>query len=293
MGLRFLKLAISVSEDPLSFPSEIDFLNMKSTEKIKPESLKEFFSLTKTANYITIDSEHLLSVSEKNLHRNILSEEVAPGYDIASIPVCPPFTSQWIEISSRGRDSQTPSLMVHGYVVTILGMMVNESSPGVYDIFTLEDREINGAHLKKFNVARNVPGTDIGNTHLQMFFAVWMRAINSGALGVETGEDFIFLPKENSKKKNKKSPHHIRRIVRIVPKKLRDSITPTMSRGQIDFSHRWEVRGHWRRVSGIGKDRNGDYLIRGLTWVMDCVKGPEEKPVIKKIRWVPGQERAG
>jgi hypothetical protein len=62
-----------------------------------------------------------------------------------------------------------------------------------------------------------------------------------------------------------------------------------MTGGKIDFSHRWEVRGHWRRVAGMGKDREGNYEVRGLTWVKDCVKGPEELPIIQKLRWVPGQ----
>lgn len=34
--------------------------------------------------------------------------------------------------------------------------------------------------------------------------------------------------------------------------------------------------GHWRRVPGIGKDRDGNYVVRGQTWVNPCVKGKGE-----------------
>lgn len=50
----------------------------------------------------------------------------------------------------------------------------------------------------------------------------------------------------------------------------------------IDWSHRWEVRGHWRKIEGLGKDRADNYGVIGFTWVKCHSKGPENKPVIKK-----------
>ncbi len=52
----------------------------------------------------------------------------------------------------------------------------------------------------------------------------------------------------------------------------------------IEWSHRWEVMGHWRKVNGIGKDDRGRYHVQGLTWVMPHTKGPEEKELVKKTR---------
>lgn len=52
----------------------------------------------------------------------------------------------------------------------------------------------------------------------------------------------------------------------------------------VDWSHRWEVRGHWRKITGIGKDREGKAGVRGFTWVVPHVKGSEDLPLIKKIR---------
>jgi hypothetical protein len=54
--------------------------------------------------------------------------------------------------------------------------------------------------------------------------------------------------------------------------------------GPIDYSHRFEIRGHWRKILGIGKDRNGSYGIKGFTWVVPHEKGPEHKPLVRKQR---------
>jgi len=50
-----------------------------------------------------------------------------------------------------------------------------------------------------------------------------------------------------------------------------------------EFSHRFEVAGHWRKVKRFGHDREGN-LIQGKTWVRPCIKGPQDKPLIKKTR---------
>lgn len=75
----------------------------------------------------------------------------------------------------------------------------------------------------------------------------------------------------------------IKNIVRIIPKKERDTARPIIGKN-LDFTHRFEVRGHWRKVDGIGKDRQGNYNVKGFTWVVPFVKGPEEKPLVKKTR---------
>ena len=43
----------------------------------------------------------------------------------------------------------------------------------------------------------------------------------------------------------------------------------------IDWSHRFEVMGHWRKISNrsIGKDRRGEYVLIGQTWISNHIKG--------------------
>lgn len=79
--------------------------------------------------------------------------------------------------------------------------------------------------------------------------------------------------------------HHvkIKEIIHIRPKTQSANSEEFESR-EIDWSHRWEVRGHWRKISGIGKDREGAYKIGGHTWVVPHQKGPDHLPVVRKLR---------
>jgi hypothetical protein len=62
--------------------------------------------------------------------------------------------------------------------------------------------------------------------------------------------------------------------------------------GSVDWKHRWAVRGHWRKVQTIGKDRKGVYGVNGFTWVVPHTKGPEDMPFVNKTRVVIGEEAA-
>lgn len=77
----------------------------------------------------------------------------------------------------------------------------------------------------------------------------------------------------------------IKRVVHIRPKKKHvDLGLGSREVFDIDWSHRFEVRGHWRIISGVGKDRAGNYNVQNYTWVSHHVRGPEHLPLIKKSR---------
>jgi hypothetical protein len=84
-----------------------------------------------------------------------------------------------------------------------------------------------------------------------------------------------------------KDSFRVRRIVHVVPKKEQQAYSQRYEK--VDWSHRWLVRGHWRKVDGVGKDRAGDYSTNGFTWVTDHEKGPESAPLITKTRLVAEQ----
>jgi hypothetical protein len=46
--------------------------------------------------------------------------------------------------------------------------------------------------------------------------------------------------------------------------------------GQVDWSHRWLVRGHWRNQKC---KEDGEWTTR-LVWIHPHVKGPEGKPLL-------------
>lgn len=82
-----------------------------------------------------------------------------------------------------------------------------------------------------------------------------------------------------------KRTHRIRKVIHVCPKKVTADHAHEV-RAPIDWSHRWKVMGHWRTVSGLGKDREGKYCVEGYTWVVDHVKGPESAPIIDKVRTI-------
>lgn len=82
--------------------------------------------------------------------------------------------------------------------------------------------------------------------------------------------------------KNKKRAVLQKPII-VVPKKLHNK-TNSIGNMLVEWTYRWEVRGHWRNIKGIGKDPLGNYRMQGKTWVSPFVKGPDEMPIIKKDR---------
>jgi len=86
----------------------------------------------------------------------------------------------------------------------------------------------------------------------------------------------------------------IRRIIHIKPKRKRDCLEDPCSTRTVDFSHRFVRRGHYRDLGDgrIGKNRDGVYCVEGETWVNDSKPiGPENKPLIKKVRFVDNKDK--
>lgn len=86
----------------------------------------------------------------------------------------------------------------------------------------------------------------------------------------------------------------IRRIIHIAPKKTEKLYAGKLAGAEpreIEWSHSWFSRGHWRRLEPghIGKNRTGDYVELGRTWVTDSIKGPDHLPMVKKTYVVDGE----
>lgn len=62
-------------------------------------------------------------------------------------------------------------------------------------------------------------------------------------------------------------------------------ITHKSSSGRIHYAFSWVVRGHYRRLhnpESIGRDRNGERCIQGMTWIDTYLKGDENLPLLKR-----------
>lgn len=89
---------------------------------------------------------------------------------------------------------------------------------------------------------------------------------------------------------NEKYNHKIKDIIFIRNKPvLTDNTSQNNLPHNIEWSYRFAVMGHWRRLpdsTKIGKDRSGDYIVPGATWVVDHIRGDENLPLIDKTRVV-------
>jgi len=108
------------------------------------------------------------------------------------------------------------------------------------------------------------------------------KMINENSDGVEFVKKKIKIGSGKAKRF-----HTIKRIIHVFPKRKRTG-TATIEGRTISFSHRFVRRGHWRDLphGGLGKNRAGDYVVQGKTWVIDSTVGPKEVPLIRKTRLV-------
>lgn len=83
----------------------------------------------------------------------------------------------------------------------------------------------------------------------------------------------------------------IYRVVRkVIVLAARGRTGEVVSERTIDWSHRFTVRGHWRVLEGgKGKNRVGERVVDGFTWVSEHEKGPDGAPLIPKLRVVTGE----
>jgi hypothetical protein len=153
-------------------------------------------------------------------------------------------------------------------------MVINEIGPNEYEIFSM----LYELETKKNVLARASIVSKDRNASTLVFINSVTSLLNFGARGSQETKDFVRIKNKYGKIKK----HFIRKIVYICSKNKKEEL---IKKGlKIDWTHRWEVRGHWRDISGLGKDRAGDYCVEGKTWVTEHVKGPEDQPFIKKTR---------
>lgn len=106
-----------------------------------------------------------------------------------------------------------------------------------------------------------------------------LRRLKREAVGVEHVRERVKLASGADKR-----VATFRKIVHVRPKnQIQHESSETRN---IDWNHRWSVRGHWRAIQGLGKDREGKYCIENNTWVSEYEKGPEDAPLISKVRVV-------
>lgn len=194
-----------------------------------------------------------------------------------------PFSSQFLEFQPEVllKDEIT------GQMSSIRGCLIKERSPGVYKIHVVYKTALFENKPRTIVVGTTIPvvqenfpkkgsiGYYIMMSSLSVVEDV-LELINTRTEYGETKESFIL--KKGFGLGSYRT--EINKVVHLRPYKFKEA-TEYLG-NKIDWSHRWKVRGHWRKCNSVGKDRNGEYGVDGFTWVIDHIRGPEEKQLIEK-----------
>ena len=183
--------------------------------------------------------------------------------------------------------------------VELACVLVHERAPRDYEYFAFlrpdsPDPRADGARVHY--IESNNP---IYAAHMATLVRENLKLLSRSRIGEEKVKERIKLGVGKAERR----VHTIRRVLRIVPRKLGKTVKPLYGR-VVEFSHRWSVRGTWVTfwkddaktevdMSRVGKDRNGDYGVRGYTWRVEHIKGPEDKPLVKKTRVIAPDEPGG
>jgi hypothetical protein len=162
--------------------------------------------------------------------------------------------------------------------IDVTSLLVHELEPNVLSVYIFGVMCVEGksdhAVVDSFTI-----GEGSKDSRFSLIIHDICKKIHDSTLGHQTVNE---RSKIRNYKTGKKYIHKIKQVIRLKPKGVR-GLFSLPSSDNIQWESRWWVRGHWRKVSSIGKDRLGNYGTRRHTWVKQHLKGPEHKEVVKKI----------
>lgn len=229
-----------------------------------------------------------------NRERFTGDKEKCRQYFLNKIGDCQPFVfhapdSDWQQFGSQGEiDAPFKVFSLEHYEGGTILRIAKDDSKLIF-IGCIMAVETGPKTLAYCYISGSILGKDVGNFELNFLVNIadsplfdvvraYLSMIGKGKLGNETVRKSIKIKAEG-----KKLTHRIRRIVHVAPKRYEGDSEIS---SKIDWSHRFNVRGHWRKTDTLGKDRDGNYCVTGYTWVVDHEKGPEHLPLVKKTRLV-------
>ena len=227
--------------------------------KLSNEELNQFFNCVKDCHPFVFNCDL------KNYHVNHESIYEQSKYNIIHAPPFKTFSCEKLGKNIFSIFEFTDE------IVNIYCSMTTEISPNYFRSYYLIRSSMpeleNHYEVVKFDQNNNTINDILEN-------------INRNELGTKSVREKVKIGIGSEKRF-----HTIRKIVYISPNKYLP--LPEPETRDIDWSHRWLVRGHWRSCNGLGKDREGRYSVANYTWVVPHQKGPEHLPLIAdKVRLV-------
>ncbi len=177
-----------------------------------------------------------------------------------SIPLDLPFKTCFFEMDEGFVSNLGPMGLLKG-------IYVHEKAPRTYDLLLLILTPQDQYEVHFFNKPTI-------NDHVLGMISSFLKKIYTQNIGE-------FSPRTIIKTGNKKYKYRLKKVIFVKPK---NSNYTTFGHKQINWTHKWQVRGHWRSIPNrFGKDREGN-LQKDFTWVSEHTKGPEDAVLIKKTR---------
>lgn len=156
-----------------------------------------------------------------------------------------------------------------GFTVT-LGMWVHELSPKQYIFICLDTTLYPNGNIYTSLFSYD----DINDFNAMTITKKSLDFLSNCCLG--EGKTRVQI---KTKENGIKCINKIKKVIHVIHKKNVSLLPKGLN---IDWSHKWEVMGHWRKINTIGKDREDNYNIKGYTWIKNYTKGSGE--LIRKIR---------
>lgn len=162
----------------------------------------------------------------------------------------------------------------------VYGIVVTELSPRDYVIYLAGVTSQGGSDLHMGFSRYTYNSNDTSGANLIVAVKALIDSMDSESVATDKINERFKLKTRNGQELKK-----IKHVVHVFPKKT--GTERGIYGGPLNWTHRWEVCGHWRKITGVGKNRSGEYCISGFTWVTPHERG--DGPLIKKTRIVHGE----
>lgn len=183
------------------------------------------------------------------------------------------------EIFSIEMDDCFLAAVPPGDELGIYTMYCKELGPGSYDILALMTYYDNGELEEGVTHVNSVNGTE--DNCYDFYLTVlnhMLTLLHSRDCGTISGDGRAKYKTPSGEKKFFKPKN----VIYIGDKKR--TVTNGSVKKIINWSTQFSTMGHWRRINpdSMGKNRQGERVVKGLTWVNEHIKGTG--PLTTKVR---------
>lgn len=255
---------------------------------------KNYFNLESTQEFLgDLDNLHLFKIDLTSLGTKDVTEDDIPKN--LSIP----FENCWFDLSNMV-STKVPNDIEGGTVEQVVfnGFCVREVTPSYHRLIALAGVKYKGTwYSMPFNVSLFEGGKiGMGASEFKELYEFMSHNILIVAKEIERKlQEKHFTIVNNDEKLDIKSrvgrtmvrykykPNRVIYVSNIQDFKTNHPELKSKIIRKPEYS--WEVMGHWRRLinpNTLGKNRKGEYIVEGWTYVMPYVKGTGE--LMKKVR---------